>query len=94
MDDALRALVQTGILGPVVAALAYALWHIQQQNRKDTKEWQERLMSVQHERVEDARKAIERIYTLKESVDALTSAVDEMRRDFDAQRAPTLPPRR
>lgn len=91
MDDALTNLIQMGVLGPIVAALAVALWRLQQQHRKDAKEWQEQLIAVQQERVNDAQKAVERIYTLKESVDALTSAVEEMRRDGDR---PTLPPRR
>ena len=59
-----------GVLGPIVVVLCVALWRLQQQ-----------LSTVQQERVSDAQKAIERIYTLKESVDALTAAVEEIRRE-------------
>jgi uncharacterized protein YlxW (UPF0749 family) len=75
-----------GVLGPIVAALAVALWRLQQQHRKDAQEWQKQLVAVQQERVDDAQKAVERIYTLKESVDALTNAVEEMRRDMNLPR--------
>ncbi len=70
MDTALTNIIQMGVLGPIVVVLCVALWRLQQQ-----------LSTVQQERVSDAQKAIERIYTLKESVDALTAAVEEIRRE-------------
>lgn len=59
------------MLGPVLAALGYATWRMHQQ-----------LSQVQQERVDDAQKAVERIYALKESVDELTEAVRDMRREI------------
>ena len=82
-----------GVLGPIVVAEAVALWRLQQQLSKVQKECQDQLVAVQQERVNDAQKAVERIYTLKESIAALTNAVEEMRRDRDSKR-PTLPPRK
>jgi hypothetical protein len=70
VDTALTNIIQMGVLGPIVVVLCVALWRLQQQ-----------LSTVQQERVSDAQKAIERIYTLKESVDALTAAVEEIRRE-------------
>jgi hypothetical protein len=92
VGDALTPLLQAGILGPIVAVLLYALWWITQQHRKDINEWRDKHTAIQEARVNDAQKAVERIYTLKESVDALTGAVVEMRRDLDDSQHPTIPP--
>ncbi|MCP4244685.1 MAG: hypothetical protein GY772_29430 [bacterium] len=69
MDDALVRIVEVGILGPVVTALGYFTWRLQQQ-----------LSQAQRERVEDAQRAVEQVCELKGSVDHLTEAVKDLTR--------------
>lgn len=80
MNDVLTGLIQMGFLGPVVAGLAVAVWRLQQQ-----------LTRVQEDRVNDAQKAVERIYALKGSVDDLSDVVERLCQRISHE---DLPPKR
>lgn len=69
--DAIANLVQMGVLGPIAVVLGYALFHTQRQLNK-----------VQAARVQDSQKVVDRLMALQQSIDANTTATQEMRDDL------------